>query len=89
MGLFTHKSMMVQAFRFGREEAPGWFRNAMEHGYIDLGIDNTLTIFPKTGRIITAVPGDYIIRHVVEGEAAYIWACQADLFAVLYELWEG
>jgi hypothetical protein len=80
---FRKKPVVIEAFQFQQptsvEEAPGWLTEAVLKNDF-LVVDGVAHIVTLEG-IMTAQPGDWIIRGV-KGE---IYPCKPDIFAATYE----
>ncbi len=87
MALYRKKPVEIEAVLWDGEvisETPGWLSDALakvagEPGAI-MRIGNSVDIFTLEG-VMTARPGDYIIRGV-KGE---LYPCKPDIFAATYE----
>jgi hypothetical protein len=93
MPKFRKKPVVIEAFKFGLDEQPEWFKSAVTEG--DILIE---TIIPPQGYkpndprihechiktlegVMTGNHGDYIIQGV-KGE---IYPCKPDIFEATYE----
>jgi hypothetical protein len=80
---FRKKPVVIEAIQFQQPtslgEAPGWLTEAVTRGDF-LVVDGVARITTLEG-IMTAQPGDWIIRGV-KGE---IYPCKPDIFAATYE----
>ena len=82
---YRKKPVEVDAYRYGADPVPEWFRDALERGdvqYFGLTLPPGSYVEIKTleGRM-RAHPGDYIIR----GVAGELYPCKADIFQQTYE----
>lgn len=73
--MMYRKKSLVEAFRFGYEEAPEWFDNRVSFCDKDHGFIETLE------GVLRFSKGDYIIQNT-GGE---IYPCKYDIFLETYE----
>lgn len=88
MAKYRKKPVIIEAFRYGIDDRPAWFKEAERHGSVQCfsqygGDARWCEVVTLEGRI-TAQEGDWIIRGV-QGE---IYPCNPDIFALTYELAE-
>jgi len=88
MGKYRKKPVVVEAFRWtggpDQTEDPEWIIEAIKDGKVsfDRAVAEGLTMKIDTLEgVMTAVPGDYIIR----GVAGEIYPCKPDIFEQTYE----
>jgi hypothetical protein len=78
---FIKRPVIVEAFQFGYEEEPSWFRPAV----IEMDYDNRISrlkgCISTLGGDIWFWEGDYVIRGV-KGE---LYPCRRDIFEETYE----
>lgn len=84
---YIKRSVEIEAFIFGKELFPDWFRKAIYNGKVTLNsscdLIDSCTIRTLEGDM-RAKLGDYIIKGVV-GE---IYPCKAEIFEKTYNLSE-
>lgn len=73
---YRKKPVVVEAFKYGYENTPEWFRNTE---IVELGV-RYCSIKTLEG-VMTAHVGDYIIKGI-KGE---IYPCKSDIFEATYE----
>lgn len=84
MAKFRKKPVEIEAFRFGRDKPPVWWREAVdkEVAIIFNGMsDNAFASIETLEGIMNARRGDWIIRGV-KGD---LYPCKPDIFEATYE----
>jgi hypothetical protein len=83
MAKYRKKPVVIDAFCFGSEDEPDWFKYALMANKITNHPDRLL-VHTLEGTM-NAVVGDWIIR----GTKGELYPCKPDIFAEIYEALEG
>ena len=78
MAKYRKKPVIVEAFQWGFDEVPEWWKNAKG---ITLRVEDGSAFIPTLEGNMEAQLGDYIIQGV-KGE---IYPCKPDIFEMTYE----
>ena len=85
---YRKKPVVIEAFRFGHDNIPDWFRKALDDNYIEIesipsffGSTSFVKIYTLEGTMEAHV-GDYIIKGI-QGE---LYPCKPKIFEETYEL---
>jgi hypothetical protein len=85
---YRKKPIVIEAYQYGEEEAPLWFKEAMRKGIVtpfsQYGGDKRWCEVETSQGIMKGKQGDYIIKGV-QGE---IYPCKKAIFEETYELVE-
>ncbi|PJZ19747.1 hypothetical protein CEW46_21445 [Bacillus cereus] len=89
---YVKKPVVIEAFRYGVDDRPDWFDDAVTDNTVITHTSGTSGPFDNPDRIwctintlegkMTANEGDYIIKGV-KGE---LYPCRADIFHATYEI---
>ncbi|MCR4367800.1 MULTISPECIES: hypothetical protein [Bacillus amyloliquefaciens group] len=88
MTKYRKKPIEVEAFQFGYEPIPKWFKDVCKlFGYTTYSdeqyIDTLLIHYPKNS--VKIYRGEYVIKGI-EGE---VYSCKPDIFKKTYDVVEG
>lgn len=78
MAAYRKRPVVIEAFKLGTDEMPEWFTNGKG---VDWYINDGFIFILTLEGVMTARPGDYIIRGI-KGE---IYPCKPDIFDGTYE----
>ena len=78
MSKFRKKPIVIEAFKWGTDEVPQWWKNLKG---VNMNIDSGTAYIPTLEGTMTASSGDYIIQGV-NGE---VYPCKPDIFKKTYE----
>jgi hypothetical protein len=76
---FRKKQVDVEAFRWGVDDPPAWFQDAISKGKVEL--DGSWAVIETLEGKMRAEKGDWVIRGV-QGE---LYPCKPDIFQQSYE----
>lgn len=79
--MFVKRPVIVEAFQFGHEEEPSWFRPAVVEMDYDNGISRLKGCVSTLEGDMWFWEGDYVIRGV-KGE---LYPCRRDIFEETYD----
>lgn len=79
--MFVKRPVIVEAFQFGYDEEPGWFRPTVVEMDYDNGISRLKGCISTLEGDMWFWEGDYIIRGV-KGE---LYPCRRDIFEETYD----
>ena len=78
MSKFRKKPIVIEAFKWGTDEVPQWWKNLKG---VNMNIDSGTVYIPTLEGTMSARSGDYIIQGV-NGE---VYPCKPDIFEKTYE----
>ena len=79
--MFVKRPVIVEAFQFGYEEEPSWFRPALVEMDYDSGVSRLKGCISTLEGDMWFWEGDYVIRGV-KGE---LYPCRRDIFEETYD----
>ena len=84
MAFYRKKPIVIEAFKYGIDDAPKWFFEAITRGEIDTTIFSVppYCIINTLEGMMRAEIGDYIIKGIKDE----IYPCKSDIFEQSYEL---
>lgn len=76
---FKKKPVAIEAFRFGVDEYPEWFKTAIE--------DGTVTLISNQLCFIKTLEGEHRAEdcYIIQGIKGELYPCRADIFLQTYD----
>ena len=85
MAKYRKKPVVIEAFRFGHDKPPVWWKDAVDCHNAQCTDNGEVAEIATLEGTMSAYSGDYIIRGV-QGE---LYPCRADIFNATYEMVEA